>query len=514
LSGGLLDSVRSDVTFMQSGKAEATRWVRWLGLLGLLGYGIFLAIYYVPIAGGSDSSGYLNSARMLAHGQLTTEFRAIPGVTVKSTEHLMPLGFARDQARTARLFPSYPVGLPLQYAVAGRLTGWTFGIYLVSVGGAVAAVWVCFLCARELGVSPAGAWLGAAALAFSPMFLFIAIQPLSDVLATTWWAATMYAALRGARSVRWAVASGLLFGMTVLVRPTNLLLFPALCLLLGQWRSCLWAVLGGLPSALWLAYYQNHLYGAPWKSGYGNIFEIFRAENFAPTMVHYATWLLRLLALPLLLLMVASAWRWQEKARLLVALAVAALTPILFYAYYDVTKESWWCLRFILPSFPALILLGVLGLQTVQDAVARRWGPRWSYALLAALALWSGLQARHWSRKVTALGPSEGEQSYRFASQWAKANLPQGSVVMSWWISGAIYYYTDFYVMRFDTMSQADFNDYLATSKLAQHPLYAVLYTGEQEEAFKNHLSGPWEKIHAMEGVAVWKWVGQVSTTK
>lgn len=495
-------------------KAGAARWGRWLGLLGLLGYGIFLAIYYVPIAGGSDSSGYLNSARMLAHGQLTTEFRAIPGLTAKSTEHLLPLGFARDQARSTRLFPSYPVGLPLQFAAAGRLAGWTLGIYLVSVGGAVAAVWLCFLCARELGVSSGGAWLGAGALAFSPMFLFIAIQPLSDVLATTWWTATMYAALRGARSVRWAVASGLLFGVTVLVRPTNLLLFPALCLFLGQWRLCLWAVLGGLPSGAWLAYYQNHLYGAPWKSGYGNIFEIFRAENVAPTMAHYATWLPRLFALPLLLLTVAAWWRWRNRGRVLIALTVAALTPVLFYAYYDVTKESWWCLRFILPSFPTLILLGVLGLQTVQDSVARRWGVRWGCALLAALALWSGLQARHWSKKMTVLGPSEAEQSYRTASQWAAANLPSGSVVMCWWISGAIYYYTDFYVLRFDTLSQADFDDYLATSKLGQHPLYAVLYTGEQEEAFKNHMSGPWEKLHAMDGVAVWKWAPKPSGSK
>ena len=43
--------------------------LRWLGLLALAAYAVFLARNTAVVAGGSDSSGYLNSARLFAEGK-------------------------------------------------------------------------------------------------------------------------------------------------------------------------------------------------------------------------------------------------------------------------------------------------------------------------------------------------------------------------------------------------------------------------------------------------------------
>src|SRR3954469_9352383 len=159
--------------------AATPRWIRWLGLVSLLAYGIYMAWLFVPSAGGADSSGYLNSAKLLAHGKLVAPSRVIPELKLTSPYHLVPLGFTCEpKPDSVRLAPTYPVGMPLQFAAATLVAGWTVGPYLVGVGGGLAAVWLCYRCARELGVSPLLAMIGAAALAFSPMFIFIAVQPL------------------------------------------------------------------------------------------------------------------------------------------------------------------------------------------------------------------------------------------------------------------------------------------------------------------------------------------------
>ena len=40
-----------------------------------------------------------------------------------------------------------------------------------------------------------------------------------------------------------------------------------------------------------------------------------------------------------------------------------------FYLFYRVSQEEWWCLRFLLPATPLLILAALLGVE----AIARRW---------------------------------------------------------------------------------------------------------------------------------------------
>ena len=101
---------------------RAPRWRLWIGWLALAGYAIFLARNFSNVAGGADSSGYLNSARLLASGQLTAELRtpAEFGPQEKlRRQQFQPHGFVPFEGNP-RLSPTYAVGLPLHLALAGK----------------------------------------------------------------------------------------------------------------------------------------------------------------------------------------------------------------------------------------------------------------------------------------------------------------------------------------------------------------------------------------------------------
>jgi hypothetical protein len=81
--------------------------------------------------------------------------------------------------------PTYPPGLPLQFAAATALAGDPGLRWVVPSLGAL-AVWLTFVLGRRLGSGRSG--LAAAVwLATSPVFLLHLLQPMSDVPVTAWW---------------------------------------------------------------------------------------------------------------------------------------------------------------------------------------------------------------------------------------------------------------------------------------------------------------------------------------
>lgn len=487
------------------GRSRGERRLLAVAIAAWLGYGVFLAAYFVPAAGASDQSGYMNSARLFAQGRLVEAARPVLELHAASSFATVPLGFIPGPGvPPAILTPTYPSGVPLQFAALGRLFGMNAGLYLACVGGAMAAVWFCYGIARELGVAPGLAVVGAAMLALDPVFAFIAIQPLSDVLATTWAAAAVYAALRGRRRAGWCFAAGAAAAMAVLVRPTNVLVFPVLAVVLGRWRGWWRFALGGLPGAVWLLWYQGRLYGDPLRSGYGDIWELFHASNLLPTLRHYLEWLPRFVPWVILLGWVGAAWGGRRERVGVLWLGLWALPVLGFYACYDVTQETWWCLRFILPALPPMIIAGVIGVE----AVVRRFGgaarERWLAIAAAGVAAWFAFPAWHWWRKVDVTGPSRYEGAYITATAWVKANLPPDSAVACMLGSGSLLYYTDLAIVRWDMISADEFRGLAAAAARSGRPVYALLFVGEEQEAFA-HLPGRWEPVMKSLRAGVWK---------
>lgn len=479
---------------------RAPRWVQWLGVLALAGYAFFLARHSAIVAGGSDSSGYLNSARLLARGQLFTDLRAPAEFGARGTVnpmHFLPQGFFPTPDKT-RLTPTYPTGLPLHLALTGKLLGWETGPALLVLLAATGAVALCYLVAREVGVSVPLALAGAVVLAAFPVFVFTAVQPLSDTLATTWTLAALFAALRAhrLRQRAWAVGCGAALAIAVLVRPTNVLLAPALLVLIGwDLRQLACFTLGGLPGAAWLGFYNHHLYGGALRSGYGDVAAAFALSYGAPTALHFLKWSALLLPTVLLALPFAAWRRRDARTRPLLALtlAFAAITGV--YAFYEVSHEVWWCLRFILPAVPALIIMALLGLESFGKF--RRTG-----ALI--LALWAIGSSWYWTPRLGVFLLQGYEQAYADGARAAVAALPQDAVVMSFAFSGALYFYSEFPVLRWDQMDATAFAGYAARARQAGRPVCAVIFDFEEKDAFRR-CPGDWRRLTTLRNIGLWQ---------
>ncbi|MES1168623.1 MAG: hypothetical protein ABUL61_05590, partial [Oleiharenicola lentus] len=298
---------------------------RLLLLAGLaIVYTVFLAWYHCPYAGGSDSSGYLNSAKLLLAGKLSTTVRAPDGLTaeVLPRMYLFPLGFRLDAAQQ-NLLPTYPVGLPLHFAAAGLVVGLGPAATLVGVASALAFALLLYLTCREFGVGPGWSVSVALLAAVSPLTLQYALQAMSDLVATVWCLAVILCALRSHRHAGWAAGAGAALALAVLVRPTNLLLIvPAAIALQPRVRIWVAFVLGGLPGALFLAGYNHALYGTWLTSGYGDVSSLFALRHVPPTLWHYAIWV-PVIATPLVLAATALPWLKLDRRKKLTLLAWA-----------------------------------------------------------------------------------------------------------------------------------------------------------------------------------------------
>ncbi len=472
------------------------------------GYGVWLGTRVVVVAGGADSSGYLNSARLLAVGegftrlQVPAEFGgpgAVPPI------HFTPVGFFPRGGYPGDLVPTYPSGLPLQFAVAARLLGWTAGPFLVLIVAALGALALTYLVGRELGLAPALAATGAALLAVNPVFVFTSLQPLSDTVATTWVLAAAWSALRARIHRGWSLAAGAAFAMAVLVRPTNLLLGPAVVLLLGpDWRRLLQFIAGGLPGAAWLAGYQHALYGHALASGYGDILAAFSWAYGAPTARHFGAWLARLLPPVLLVLPLFALAHPATRGRSVAALVLGSVTLIGCYLFYEVSHEVWWCLRFILPALPLLLLAGLLGVEALARGAGRRWPRAFRPVAALVLLLWGLAAAGYWHRRLDPLQVRPQELAYATGAAAARERFPSAALVVCQAFSGNLLFHSGHPVLRWDQVSPEDFVRYARLAAGAGRPVRALLFESERAEAFRR-CPGPWREVDRHGQVELWE---------
>jgi hypothetical protein len=478
-----------------------------VALIALAGYAWFIGSHATIAAGGSDSSGYMNSARLLASGQIAMEIRVPP--TLAAAEGLFrpdfqPLGY-RATAEAPRLSPTYPTGLPLHLTLFSAVAGWTVGPMIVLILGAVGAVVLCYALGRLLGLHWVTAATGAVILAVCPLLLYTSLQPLSDTLATTWCLAAVTAAVRS-RQVggnTWAAVTGAALGMAVLVRPTNAVLAPALVVLLGfRLRPLLCATLAGLPFAAWLAAYNHFNYGSMFRSGYYPISAAFSTAVAWPTAGHFLRWLALFLPTVVLLLPFAALARREGRGRELLGLGLWFGSITGLYLFYEISQESWASLRFILPGLPALVLAGMLGLE----ATFRGGRESMSRAIAClVMVVWAFGGSWYWVRKNGYLYVKMYEDAYATVSLTARDQFPPGTLVVCSQFSGALYYYTDFPILRWDHVQPSDFKRYAGVAARSGVPIRAVLYDIEETSDFHARCPGQWKLIRRINNISLWE---------
>ena len=171
---------------MLSNRSAGWLWATALVLL-LIIYLRWLAPAVSPYAGGSDTSGYLWSARLFSQGTLSVPIAVPESFPVDRVDRqvFMPLG-GRIRQSPMSLVPTYPTGLPLHVAAAELFLPDEVAVKTVLLLTAIGTLGLLFLLAREAGLPRLWAAAASLTLALSPLFLFIAVQPFSDVLATLW----------------------------------------------------------------------------------------------------------------------------------------------------------------------------------------------------------------------------------------------------------------------------------------------------------------------------------------
>ena len=471
-------------------------------MAALAGYAVLLGLRSSPEPGGADAAGYLHSAKLLTEGKIAAELHIKPELRNEWTQDFQPLGFEAIR-ETTKLVPTYPVGLPLHLAAACSLFGWHWGPYVVGLGAALATLAMCYLLARELGLSRIGGATIVGSLAPCAVFIYSSIQPFSDTLATLWCCTAFWAALRAQRgSMVAAVACGFAFSIVVWVRPSNALLLPALLVLLGDWKKIGLTTLAGLPFAFALGLYQNSLYGGPLRSGYGDLSVLLSADYFGATLTHFAVWVGRLLPLGAFGVLTAGfLLRRTERRREVVALILWVATFVVFHGFYVWSRQDWSFVRFIAPAFPAMLLLGGMGMERALARITPSRQPQAALAIAVAVVVFTTIS--NISHKVP--DARKHDRMYVEAKDWARKNLPPDALVVSMLFSSMLYFQTDHPVVRWDVLGETEGPKYLAIMHRAGQPVYAVLDRSELADPRMKKFPGKWEKLADFDSASAWK---------
>jgi hypothetical protein len=292
---------------------------------------------------------------------------------------------------------------------------------------------------------------------------------MSDVPAAAFWTLATYWTL-GATTRR-AAAAGLAASVAILIRPNAVplagLLFAALLVLPridrtrpvpnGVLRAFLPAIVfsaATLPGCLVIAAINDAVYGSPLSSGYGELEDLFALANVPANLQRYGGWLFDTqtpFALAGLLVLLAAPTRvWPTAvarfgARLLFAVAVVSWAIYVAYIPFD----AWWFLRFMLPSWPAMML----GTAALTMLLFRGHRAARLLQVTALLALGAYGLTLVWQREV--FPRNEGERRYATIATLVAQQTEPDAMILASMHAGPTRYYSGRATLRFDALDVA-----------------------------------------------------------
>jgi 4-amino-4-deoxy-L-arabinose transferase-like glycosyltransferase len=473
--------------------------------VALAAYALVLALNVGAVAGGSDSSGYMNEARLMAAGRVHVLPRSIEGLPPSSMPPFLyvPLGF-KPSWNGDGMVPTYPTGMSLIIWAMEPFAGWRHAGDLAVILHALAGIIATFALGLWLGLEAPWAALAAAMVGLSPVYLFMSLQAMSDIPSLAWTALAMLFALKSRDRAAWALAAGAGLSAAVLLRPTNVLLLAPIALALGL-APRRWALLvaGGLPGAAYFCVHSLAAYGRIATTGYGDYAVAFNAAYVPQSLRHYAVWL-PLLFSPVVVLMVALPWIKTTKARIPALLATWILVYAAFYAAYKITHETWWYMRFLLPAAPAMAVASLLVLRSALS----RWPiiarSPFVVAAVGALVL---ANAWVWNKDLSTLNSGQDQLEYGQLADWMQRNAPANAVCVAMQASGALYYYTDLTFVRWDFLTKDNVGRLEGAVQASGRPLYAVLFPFEvnEERVLSQRIPGRWDLVGRVQDVSIFR---------
>jgi hypothetical protein len=426
---------------------------------GVCAFGV---LKVAPVAGGSDSYGYVSQIDLWLHAHPFVEQPWVDKVPwPDAAQTFTPLGYRFVPSGTV-IVPSYSPGLPLIMALVKIVAGYR-AMFVVGPLSAAILVLATYGLGRRLGSPDMGviaAWL----VACSPSVLDNMLVVMSDIPAAAGWALAFY--LLFGRSPRSAAGAGLAAGIATLIRPN---LVPAAGVM-GAWlifklwrdptrrslhfRRTVGFIAGLVPALAALAGLFWWLYGSPVRSGYGPLGEYYDASHILPNLHSYLSWLAEsqtpfaYLGFAGLALAVRRLWPLTPDRSMVVALGAFVMTLWGQYAAFQLLS-SWIYLRYVVASWPAL-MLGVAAVALVPI----RWAGKPAMLVTTVVIIGVGWWTVGFAGRTGGLTARQGEHKFPGAGTLARGRTGEASVVLAGLHSGSMRYYGGRMTMRADVLDR------------------------------------------------------------
>jgi hypothetical protein len=411
--------------------------------------------FLLPTIGGADSYGYVSAGELIARGALIAEAPVAEWLSHPNRMAIVsPLGWAPAPDGSG-IVPAYPLGLPLMMA-------------LFSIIGGPPAVFVVAPCAAALTLllvyrlasswyDAATALLATALVAWNPLLIAYAKQPMSDVPAAMWIAlaaAIPVAAYRGDTPRRRAAmsAAGLAIGL-------------------------------GAQMVI-----QHQLFGSPFATGYGDTNALFSPSHIPTNLAIFAKhgWLVvgPLWILGLLVGLFAARPEPRSRPALIFC---AVMVPYLLYLPFD----HWETLRYLLPGIVPLTVTVADGLmhfaRTPRHHVA-------TAVILCAFITIAVVQSELLLRRSSVWDVVQMEARYPLAGEWVHLNTPPNSVVLANQHSGSLRWYGKRETLRWDFIAPEDLATIVGELESHGAAVYVAL-EGAEVEMFDSRFAGTIERL-------------------
>jgi hypothetical protein len=243
------------------------------------------------------------------------------------------------------------------------------------------------------------------------------------------------------------------------------------------------------PGILAVAAINQYLYGAPGASGYGRLEDQFALARIVPNVIRYVSWFLQsqspLALFGVLALVVPLRRFWPAVPNRLVFVVVGSFVAVLWVEYCAyLVFDSWGFLRFLLPSWPFLML----GLAAACLAFARARGrPTAAIAGLAAVGL--GLWTMTWASQQGVFDERQAVRHDAILAKIVQAHTDPTSVIVTVGFAGSMRYYAGRMTARYDYIDPLWLDRFVDWMRQRQVHVYALLDERELRE-FKIRFAG------------------------
>jgi hypothetical protein len=444
--------------------------------------------FLLTTIGGADSYGYVSASQIIAGGHLIeaapiAEWLSAPNRLALAS----PLGWAPAPDESG-IAPAYPIGMPIVMALFS-LVGGTDAVFLVSPVMAIAALSLVYRLARNWFDADTGL-LAAALVAWNPVFITYAKQPMSDLAATLWIMLALVLSLRsGAIS---AFAAGLAAGAAVITRPA-LLLAAAIIPLAAhhseqRMRRLMIAGAGLTIGVMATMAVQNYLFGSPLSTGYGTAGALFSFSHVQTNLGIFTRqgWtVVGPLWIPGLVIGLIAA-RPTPRSKPAAIFAGVAL-PYLFYLPFD----HWETLRFLLPGIVPLTIVVAAGLIHIARMPRK---PAVTAVLITAFVAIVAGRSESLLRASSVWDIASMEARYPLAGEWINVNTPQTSVVMANQHSGSLRWYGKRQTIRWDFIAPEQFVSTVRELQSHGATVYVAL-EGDEVAMFDQRFAGVIDRL-------------------